>query len=58
MKRLVLLLLPTLAALFFAGCAGDDDPFPVHSSAAQNNDNPVAGAATPARGDSSAAWKW
>jgi hypothetical protein len=55
MKRSLLLLLAILTATLFAGCASDDDPFPVHSAA---NSEPVAGAATPSKGDSSAGWKW
>lgn len=46
----------TFGILCLTGCATDDEPFPVHGGA--NSDVPVAGAATPAPGDSSAAWKW
>jgi len=58
MKRRLLLLLPMLVVLVLAGCASDDDPFPVHSSAAAESGNPVAGVTTSPKGDSSAGWKW
>lgn len=37
----------TLWFLCLAGCATDDEPFPVHSGA--DSEVPVAGAASPAR---------
>ena len=59
MKQMVLLgCLLTLGLFGLASCATDneDEPFPTHSNV--NADVPVAGAATPAPGESSAGWKW
>jgi hypothetical protein len=58
MKRLTIAALSISALFFLTQCASDeDDPFPVHSSASENAQAPVAGAAAP-RERSDAGWSW